>query len=142
MQKTNGHRQPVQPVVSMGARTGHKQPLARLHADGKLCSRAASCNRNTTSVLLLRVGPTRESQANIRVCQKWCGLADSASNSTTTAAGRRMLPQSGWRTSKGIRQGCYAGGVSHDCHTVCARQVAAGRSNGLLRTLQCRGPMK
>lgn len=139
MQKTDGYRQPVQPAVSMGARRGHKQPLARLHADGKLCSRAASCNRNTTSVLLHRVGPTRESQADIRVCQKWSGLADSASNSTTTAAGRRMLPGNGWRTSKGFRQGCYAGGVSHDCHAVCARQAAARRNNCLLRALQCGG---
>ena len=32
MQKANRHRQPVQPAVSMGARTGHKQPHTRLHA--------------------------------------------------------------------------------------------------------------
>ena len=104
MQKTNGHRQPVQPAVSMGARTGHKQPLARLHADGKLCSRAASCNRNTTSVLLLRVSPTRESQANIKVRQKWCGLADSAFNSTTTV-GASCYHKAGGEPQRGSDKG-------------------------------------
>ena len=103
------------------------QPRLKLHHGHHLC--------------LLRVSPTCESQANIRVSKKWCGLADSACNSTATV-GASVLPQNRWRTSKGIRQGCYAGGVSHDSHAVCAWQVAAGRNNCLLRALQCGGPQE